>query len=220
MFCGVARWKKVKFGPRLGPRLYLGPNDFIIDFGRPFDADSGNVGQKNLLCAVWPLGGFKVGLFQTKKGCHFAYNWRIAVLFVSKGFSRPALPIKDFLERPQACEPPQIAKKWFYGWFFSICSKTYPKFWMPLSSRIATENTYRLRYVSKKSLVPFSRKVKKCPNTGHQLWCWYGHKMASKTICSLAKNVRNGKLRGAPEQNFHGRGHWTDLGFSVARCAN
>ena len=45
----MARWKKVKFGPRLGPRLYLGPNDFIIDFGRPFDADSGNVGQKKII---------------------------------------------------------------------------------------------------------------------------------------------------------------------------
>ena len=72
MFCRVARWKKVKFGPRLGLRLYLGPNDFIIDFGRVFDTDSGNVGQKIFLCVVWPLDGFKVAIFETKNGCHFA----------------------------------------------------------------------------------------------------------------------------------------------------
>lgn len=62
----MARCEKVGFGPKLGLGLYLGTNDIIIDFGRAFHADSENVGQQILLCAVWPLGGFKVAIFKQK----------------------------------------------------------------------------------------------------------------------------------------------------------
>ena len=59
----MARLEKDKLRPRLGRRPYLGPNDFIADFGRVFDADSGNDVEKFFLCVAWPLGGFKVGNF-------------------------------------------------------------------------------------------------------------------------------------------------------------
>jgi len=52
VFFRVERWEKVEFGPRLGLRPYLGPNDFTVDFGRAFDADSGNVGKKKLYVSL------------------------------------------------------------------------------------------------------------------------------------------------------------------------